>query len=289
MRAWPVTAAVALMALICAPVALADVGDSSNWAGYAVHGARFHRVTAAWRQPTVHCSPGHPTFSAYWIGLGGYDGSALEQIGTEADCGQQGHPEMSVWYEMVPAASVSVPMAIASGDRMAAAVTVTGHRATLVLRDRTRHHLFRITVGSPQIDVSSAEWIVEAPSDCLSACSTLPLADFGSAAFTGARAQGVRGHWGTISDPAWQATAIRLIPIQAGAGGAHVAGGAPGAAIPTSLSPGGGSFAVSFAHVNPASVFGLRRGSGRRRLRVLRPAPDVAVHPALRHPGRHAS
>ncbi len=244
MRAWLVCLLSAVVATVFAPAALADVGDSSNWAGYAVHDARFHRVSAQWVQPAVQCVAGHDSYSAYWVGLGGYNGNALEQIGTEADCGASGRPSLSAWYEMVPAPSVPIQLSIGAGDHMVAVVTVTGHRATLVLRDLTQHHTFSTTVGSRFIDITSAEWIVEAPSDCLSSCLTLPLADFGSAAFTAARVQGLDGHWGTIADSHWQATEIRLVP-----GGAHAsaAGFGPGTADPSVLSAGGSAFSVSFA------------------------------------------
>src|SRR5580692_3518701 len=80
--------------LWAAPSALANSSTSSNWAGYAIHHshATFNKVIGAWQQPKLTCRPGVSTYSAYWIGLGGYDidSNALEQIGTEADCGISG-------------------------------------------------------------------------------------------------------------------------------------------------------------------------------------------------------
>ena len=49
-------------------------------------------------------------------------------------------------------------------------------------------------------DISSAEWIAEAPSTCsqgLSSCTPLPLADFGTVQFTSASATTTDGHTGT--------------------------------------------------------------------------------------------
>ncbi len=81
-------------ALWAAPSALADSSTSSNWAGYAIHHSHvtFNKVIGAWQQPKLSCTPGVGTYSAYWIGLGGYDvnSNALEQIGTEADCSMSG-------------------------------------------------------------------------------------------------------------------------------------------------------------------------------------------------------
>ncbi len=248
MRRWIVTGLIALGALATAPTALADSGESANWAGYAVHGATFHRVSATWRQPAVSCPRAHTSYSAYWVGLGGFGAGsqALEQIGTEADCNADGTPTLSAWYEMVPAASMPISMTVNPGDTIDAEVTVNGHRATLWLRDRTRHHSFRTSISASQIDVSSAEWIVEAPSDCLSSCLTLPLANFGTAVFSSARAQSENGHTGTVSDAAWSSTRIRLSPAGAHLTSVRSATGS-GAALPSGLSDGGTSFSVSFA------------------------------------------
>lgn len=255
MRAWFVSVVIAAACLGAPASALADDGSSSNWAGFAVHGTSFHRVVGLWRQPGVSCTPGQASYSAYWVGLGGYSGSALEQIGTEADCGANGQPQLTAWYELVPAASMTVSLRINPGDMMEGVVIVSGHRATLILRDLTRRRSFQISPPVSMVDVSSAEWIVEAPSDCSSTCVTLPLANFGSTGFIGARAEAA-GHWGTISDPAWRATRISLSPS-----GAHTAGaqaGPQGSAIPSALSAGGTAFTVTFSP-GSSSTMSLRR------------------------------
>lgn len=267
-------------AMAFAPAALADSSDSTNWAGYAVHGGSFHSVSASWRQPSVSCARGHLSYSAFWVGLGGFSAGsgALEQIGTEADCGLNGQPQLSAWYEMVPAASMPITMSVGAGDLIDADVTVTGHRATLQLRDRTRHRSFHITVGSPQIDVSSAEWIVEAPSDCYTSCVALPLANFGTALFAAVRAQNEAGHWGGISDPAWSPTRIRLNP--AGARFATGSGRVGGAAMASGLGSGGTAFSVAFSPLPPpGQTFTGRRFS-------LRASPVSARSARLVHPLR---
>ncbi len=127
---WTVTILLVLGLLAGAPVALADEGESSNWAGYAVHGASFHQVIGAWRQPGVSCVPGRRTYSAFWIGLGGFKAGAdaLEQIGTEADCRASGAERLGAWYEMVPAVSspsrCASPPAMRSSPRSPSPATV---------------------------------------------------------------------------------------------------------------------------------------------------------------------
>jgi hypothetical protein len=58
----------------------------------------------------------------------------------------------------------------------------------------------------------SAEWIEEAPSTCSgSICRVLPLARFSSVTFSAGTATGGT-HAGAISDRAWTATPIFLVP-----------------------------------------------------------------------------
>lgn len=240
----------ALMSVGATP-ALADSVQSSNWAGYAVHraGVRFKKVVANWKQPTVDCSQFSPGYSAMWVGLGGYSASsdALEQIGTEIDCTSSGRPVSSAWYELVPAPSQSIRMTVNPGDALSASVSVSGRRVTLILANLTRHRTFRKTLRVAPIDLSSAEWIVEAPSECVNAnvCRTLPLANFGTALFTSAAAGVTSGHTGAISDRVWDATKIRLTP-SARRFVLNGGGGIDGAAVPSALTTGGTSFKVTF-------------------------------------------
>jgi Peptidase A4 family len=238
---------------VAAPSALADVVSSSNWAGYAVHraGIRFTRVLASWTQPTAQCTTGHRTYSALWVGLGGYNASSnsLEQIGTEVDCTVFGRVSSSAWYELVPAPSRAISMKVSPGDQMLATVTVTGNRVILALRDVTTHRSFTRTFRPSSIDVSSAEWILEAPSECTSntTCRTLPLANFGSASFGSAQAEAVGGHTGAIADSFWDWTQIKLNPGDRRF--ITYSGNGSGAAVPSALSAEGNSFSVAYSTV----------------------------------------
>ena len=207
-RSAPLLVVVVAVLVGAAPASAAST--SSNWAGYAAsgNGARFSRVSATWIVPRVHCAGGRRSYSASWVGLGGYhtNARALEQTGTDANCDAGGGAHYHAWYELVPAASVRLPMTIRGGDTISASVTVKGARVSVVLADRTTGARLQRTLLAPAIDVTSAEWIVEAPSVCFSGgCTVLPLADFGTTAFTSARATSVAGHSGPISDPAWHA------------------------------------------------------------------------------------
>jgi len=269
--------------LAAAPSAAADTSPSSNWAGYAVHGTgvSFEQVSAQWRQPRATCVPGSATYSAAWVGLGGFDENsmALEQIGTELDCSKAGRVHSSAWFELVPDPARMIRLSIRPGDLIAANVTVTADRMLVSLSDRTRHRTFTNNVYAPEVDVSSAEWIVEAPSNCVSAdsCRTLPLADFGSTTFRHARAVSTTGVAGPISGPAWGRTRILLRP-----GGTRLVSFEPseGAATPLALAVGGSSFKVVYSQM---AAPGRLRFVGRRFRSSGAPITDTApaAHPAL--------
>ena len=79
-------------------------------------------------------------------------------------------------------------MTVEPGDRLSAHVAVSGETVTVSISDLTRQTTFskQLQMNSPT--VSSAEWIAEAPSRCLSSssqdCHILSQADFGSVTFT---------------------------------------------------------------------------------------------------------
>jgi Peptidase A4 family len=240
-------------ALLAAPAAAeAATTTSSNWAGYAVSkpGVKFRRVTATWVMPTATCSAtGRRRYSAAWLGLGGYHttSKALEQIGTEADCTAKGTPSYSAWYELVPDDPVDIDLTIKPGETVSASVTVSGHTVKLYLANRTRGTVFTKQLNADRIDITSAEWIVEAPSACYGdRCETLPLANFGSTSFANAKATSTIGHQGTISDPAWSATSIALRADRGHAfGGRFTADPGSGGASPGDLTATGDGFAVT--------------------------------------------
>ncbi|MEA2256752.1 MAG: hypothetical protein QOG35_2797 [Solirubrobacteraceae bacterium] len=246
-------AAVAGVALGLPTGARAATVSSSNWAGYAASraGVRYQRISATWVQPATSCSGGRRTASAYWVGIGGYHTSsrALEQVGTAADCSANGTASYSAWYELVPAASLPTRMTIAPGDTISASVTVTGHLVRVFIADRTRRTVFTRRLQADRVEVTSAEWIVEAPSVCggVGGCSLHPLANFGTAAFANARATSTTGHAGPIADPTWAATAIALASDTGRPGPARFTSDAgPPTASPAPLAAGGDAFTVTY-------------------------------------------
>jgi hypothetical protein len=238
--------------LLAAPaVAVADKSGSSNWSGYAVHraGTTFSHITGSWRQPQGSCAAGGPTYSAYWVGIGGYaqNSTGIEQLGTEFDCSAGGHAKLSAWYELLPAPVRRISMTVAPGDQMAGGVAIAGNEVTLTLQDLTRNESFSRTIFDGKIDPSSAEWITEAPSECAGAyhCEALPLTDFGSVTFSAANAETSTGETGSISSPLWRSTQIVL--ARAAQYVSVSTKSAVREARPSPLRDGGQSFTVAFA------------------------------------------
>jgi peptidase A4-like protein len=230
-----------------------DTEISSNWAGYVVNGSdptvqtSFSRVSARWIQPAATCTTGRATFSAFWVGLGGFSetSQALEQIGTEADCSVTGKARYAMWYELLPAASVPIKLKVFPGNAVTASVKVNGSKVTLQIKNLTRKTTFTRTLRMSVPDLSSAEWVAEAPSSCNAAgrCVQLPLSNFGSLSFTRASTT-ANAHTGAISDPTWTATMIQLV---ADAGSPFVSDGqASTGALPSELSSDGTSFRIDW-------------------------------------------
>jgi hypothetical protein len=199
---------------------------SSNWAGYAVAGGTYTTVSARWTQPAVNCSATPTGWSSFWVGIDGYTSNTVEQTGTEADC-SSGRAVYSAWYEMYPKYPKTYSNPVSAGDRFTASVTTNGRGSfTLTLSDTTKGWSQTTTARSRQARLASAEVIAEAPS---SSGGVLPLADFGSVAFSGAT---VNGALLTSSTPG-------IDPITMQSGGTVKA-------QPSSIS--GGSFSVSWKH-----------------------------------------
>jgi hypothetical protein len=224
---------------------------SSNWAGYAVtHRKPFTSVTGKWVQPTATCADLSATYSAFWVGLGGFSANsfAVEQTGTLANC-SDGSPSYTAWYELYPRPPVMLRTAVRPGDTLSATVSVSKKTVVIRLKNVTTGKLFTKRLHMNRPDLGSAEWVAEAPSGCDYAgnCSTLPLTNFGTVAFSHGTAT-IKGHKGRISDPVWSETTIELHgdlndpnnPSQAGAN-----------AIPRALGPDGGSFAIDWQQLSP--------------------------------------
>jgi hypothetical protein len=269
-----------------ASAALANTNTSVNWSGYAIHrsGVKFRRVSGRWRVPSGSCVTGFQGFSAFWVGLGGYrlNSQALEQVGTEFNCNAIGQIQLSVWYELVPAPARTVRMTVAPGDLISARVVARGDHVTVGLTDRTRHEQFHRRILDRHMDLSSAEWIAEAPSECMgvSQCSVLPLANFGTVSFMRAYAQTWQYRSGPINSRHWNRTRILLANTE---GRRYVSGSAVSSrATPSRLRHRGRSFTVTYSSTGtsasaPGSTTSVAGPRSRARGAAAQTRPRIAV------------
>jgi hypothetical protein len=226
---------------------------SANWGGYAAVAPggsspiTFTSVSGSWRQATTDCSgvAGSGAASAVWVGLGGYqlDSRSLEQIGTGAECDASGAPSYYAWYELVPGPLVKLPLTVAPGDLVTGSVSVSGGTVLLQLRNRTRKTSIVRRLAAGALDLSSAEWIAEAPASCVgSSCTTLPLANFGTVTFSAISAVG-NATTGSLTHPFWNAVPLMLVPRTG-----------PGTSAPTTPVADGKSFSVSWLRDGTANA-----------------------------------
>ena len=263
-------AAVAVAAAVAASTAGIDV--SSNWSGYALTGVgstatvastsmSFSDVTGTWTQPAATCTPGQSTSAAIWVGLGGYTvgSNSLEQTGTSADCNGAGKATYYAWYELVPAASVTLKLKIFPGDKTTSTVLINGTDVLVQVKNRTRHTFFSKHLQMATPDLSSAEWIAEAPSECTVTgfCRTVPLTNFGSVTFSKIAALG-NGQGGTLSGPGWEPTPIQLVPrARRVFGDVNASASSTAGASPTNLAADGSAFTVNWladATISPTTT-----------------------------------
>jgi hypothetical protein len=178
--------ALTISSLITAPtMSVAGINGNSytslNWSGYAVTGSAGSVTSASgsWIVPAV--TGASNSYAAFWTGIDGFSDSTVEQTGTISYM-NGATPAYYAWYEFYPSPMyeiTSVP--IVPTNVISASVTYIGsHEFTLSLTDVTTGATFSKTITDTSAKMTSAEWIVEAPS---SNSGILPLADFKTAKF----------------------------------------------------------------------------------------------------------
>ena len=155
---------------------------STNWSGQISTGTTYSRVAADWVVPTVQPTQ-YSGASATWIGIDGGPASSgsIIQTGT-VQLTSAGATSYAAWYELFPAAPVTVG-GVSPGDTMSAVIhQVAGSSWTITIADLTAGDstgAIPVTYTGP---ADSAEWIEELPTAVGTAQPT--LANFGTANFT---------------------------------------------------------------------------------------------------------
>jgi Peptidase A4 family len=154
-------AAVALVAAAPGSSAVAPHATESDSAGYVAEGATYTSVSASWTLAAVTCPGTQTVYTSNWVGLDGFDNSALEMTGSETDC-VNGQPEYGVWWEVLPAAeSVYTGVTPRAGDHLTASVSYVGNsNFTMTVSDTTQGWTKSTTHrGSTGFENDSAEVI----------------------------------------------------------------------------------------------------------------------------------
>ncbi|MCL6564319.1 MAG: hypothetical protein K6U87_15055 [Firmicutes bacterium] len=144
---------------------------SSNWSGYALASSQpgtYTAISGSWVVPKVAPSK-KPTYSAAWVGIDGFNNSDLIQTGTEQDF-VNGSAQYYAWWEVLPApetvittTSNGAPFKVQPGDRMTASLQENSNGTwTITLSDTTQQESYSTTVNYSG-PLTSAEWILEAP------------------------------------------------------------------------------------------------------------------------------
>jgi len=170
---------------------------TSNWSGYAIgsyqSGQKYTWASATWVVPTVTFGPTQSgtdqEYSATWVGIGGFCMNklcsrvdrTLIQLGTSQYVSASGATTYFPWYEMLPAAPVTITsINVNPGDKISAslqcvsACSAKKQNWLLSMTNNTTSQTWTQTF-SYSSSLASADWIEEAPVSS----SVLPLADFG--------------------------------------------------------------------------------------------------------------
>lgn len=154
-------------------VLVAPTLTNKTWDGYEViYGQKYTSVTANWTEPQYPLAArvAHRGLAAFWVGLGGSDGSHLQQIGTAVGYGvpfkkgKQTSPYYA-WYETVPDTPNHpslIDKPVKPGDNFSASVTYGGSSYTLELTDITQGWTFTQVIHQ-KYDTDSAEVVMESP------------------------------------------------------------------------------------------------------------------------------
>src|SRR4051794_26924538 len=155
-----------------------NTNQSNNWFGYnqgslELGGKLFHSVSGDWTVPTAsQHTRGQDESSSDWIGIGGgcvdancaVGDNTLIQTGTEQDV-SGGKASYSAWWEVIPAPSLTIDMAISPGDHMHAGISEVAPLSDLwniTLQNVTTGQSFTRTVPYASTH-ATAEWIEETP------------------------------------------------------------------------------------------------------------------------------
>ena len=174
------------------PVSLA-VTNSSNWSGYSAIGGPYAEIKGTFTVPSVLSGVPANAQVSEWVGLDGTSAndSSLIQAGVDEypDVRAPQGYDVQAWWEILPAAETNITMTVNAGDKVTVAIwKVSSGVWKINVTDDTTGASFTTPNETYNGPGTSAEWIVEATTECQSQsnCRTASLAPYAPAvAFTG--------------------------------------------------------------------------------------------------------
>ncbi len=155
--------------------------QSANWSGYVSQGGPYSEVTGTFTVPSATKPPTGSQFSE-WVGLDGTSSSALIQAGVDELPDPSGASGFSLqaWWEVLPAASTPVPsLNVSPGDVVTVSIwKVAAGAWEIQLRDATTGQSYLAPPQDYRGPGASADWVVEAATECTSSCRQSNLAPF---------------------------------------------------------------------------------------------------------------
>jgi len=156
------------------------VEQSNNWSGYYVTGGPFSSVSGTFNVPSLTTKRTADT--AEWVGLdGAVDGDpSLIQAGIEERYSTATKTaRFYAWWEILPATETMVPLGVAAGDTVTVTIaeeSAVGGMWQIAIVDDTNGQTYS-TQQSYDGPATTAEWIVEAPTD-VGTGDVLPLGHY---------------------------------------------------------------------------------------------------------------
>ena len=158
------------------PIIAIGANQSNNWSGYnqgmLEKGIQFHQISGSWAVPTAtkHKS-GEAEYSASWVGIGGgcvnaqctVGDATLIQAGTSQNVDSSGSASYDAWYELIPAPSITVSLAVKAGDQVHVDIREGMPEVwTILIQNVTTGQSFSTTVPYSST-YATAEWVEETP------------------------------------------------------------------------------------------------------------------------------
>lgn len=146
------------------PSATPAFGMTTNWSGYAFTGSQFTAVSSSFNVPQIPAGSTDAD-TAEWVGIDGWGSPTILQAGIDETI-QAGQSYVYAWWESYPAPSQEISsFPVSAGDEVTVAIVRQADGSWLIqMFDLTNGSTWHTTL-SYYGQLTSAEWVVEAPTD----------------------------------------------------------------------------------------------------------------------------